>query len=595
MAKLDKIADMTGLYPAAIRQGFTKLDPRLLWRNQVMFVTAVVAAMTTVLGLRDLITGVPGAGSALHIAFWLWLCVVLANFAEALAEGRGRARADTLRATKSETRVRVLADADADPASSTSIISTSLRAGQHVYITAGDIIPTDGDVVRGMASVNESAITGESAPVICESGGDRSSVTGGTTVVSDWIVMRVTAEPGKSFLDRMIAFVEGAERQRTPDEIALNILLVGLTLIFLFVVVTLPAFASYSGTTIPVVVLGALFVTLIPTTIGGLLSAIGIAGMDRLVKANVIAKSGRAVEAAGDVDTLLMDKTGTITFGNRQAFALIPAPGVDARKLAEAAALASLADETPEGKSIVDKAREMLGSVPGMPQGATPVRFTAQTRLSGLDLPDGRTLRKGTIDAVIRLTGQTPPGALAGQVDAIALTVFFTLLTGLAYPLAMTGIAQALVPTAANGSLMMRDGTVIGSTLIAQSFTGAAYLHPRASASSWNAARTGATNLCPTSSILIAQVAERRTAWEAENGTPAPIDAVTTSGSGLDPDISPETAMAQADRIATARKADPAAVRALIEGPHAAGSSASTATPRSTSWPPTRPLTARSP
>ncbi len=384
MAKLDKIADMTGLYPAAIRQGFTKLDPRLLWRNPVMFVTAVVAAMTTVLGLRDLITGVPGAGSALHIAFWLWLCVVFANFAEALAEGRGRARADTLRATKSETRVRVLADADADPGTSTQVVSTSLRAGQFIHIAAGDIIPTDGDVVRGMASVNESAITGESAPVIRESGGDRSSVTGGTMVVSDWIVMRVTAEPGKSFLDRMITLVEGAERQKTPNEIALNILLVGLTLIFLFVVVTLPAFASYSGTTIPVVVLGALFVT--------------------------------------------------------------------------------------------------------------------------------------------------------------------------------------LIPTAANGSLMMRDGTVIGSTLIAQSFTGAAYLHPRASASSWNAAGTGATNLGPTSSILIAQVAERRTAWEAENGTPAPIDAVTTSGSRLDPDISPETAMAQADRIATARKADPAAVRALIEG-----------------------------
>ena len=281
-------------------------------------------------------------------------------------------------------------------------------------------LPIDGEVVRGMASVNESAITGESAPVIRESRSDRSSVTGGTTVVSDWLVMRVVAEPGKSFHDRMIALVEGAERQKTPNEIALNILLVGLTLIFLFVVVTLPAFASYSGTTIPVVVLGPLVVTLIPTTIGGLLSAIGIAGMDRLAKANVIAKSGRAVEAAGDVDALLLDKTGTITFGNRQAFALNPAPGVDARKLAEAAALASLADETPEGKSIVDKARAMLGAVPAMPQGAVSMAFTAQTRLSGLDLPDGRSLRKGAIDAVIRLTGQTPPGALAGQVDAIA-------------------------------------------------------------------------------------------------------------------------------------------------------------------------------
>ncbi len=271
-----------------------------------------------------------------------------------------------------------------------------------------------------MASVNESAITGESAPVIREAGGDRSGVTGGTTVASDWLVIRVTAEPGRSFLDRMIALVEGAERSKTPNEIALNILLAGLTLIFLFVVVTLPAFASYSGTVIPVVVLGALFVTLIPTTIGGLLSAIGIAGMDRLVKANVIAKSGRAVEAAGDVDTLLLDKTGTITFGNRMADALIPAPGVDLRRLAEAAALASLADETPEGKSIVDKARDALGAVPALPKNAEPVAFTAQTRLSGLDLADGRRFRKGATDAVIRLTGKTPPPALAARVEAIA-------------------------------------------------------------------------------------------------------------------------------------------------------------------------------
>ncbi len=420
MSRNETAVDMSGLYLAASRQSVTKLDPRSLWRNPVMFVTAVVAAMTTVLGTRDMLAGADGAGVALHIAAWLWLCVLFANFAEALAEGRGRARADTLRATKSDTRVRVLVDADSDPTTASEVVSTILRAGQFVYLSAGDIIPTDGEVIRGIASVNESAITGESAPVIREAGGDRSSVTGGTTIASDWIVMKVTAEPGKSFLDRMIALVEGAERQKTPNEIALNILLVGLTLIFLFVVVTLPAFASYSGTTIPVVVLGALFVTLIPTTIGGLLSAIGIAGMDRLVKANVIAKSGRAVEAAGDVDTLLLDKTGTITFGNRMADALIPAPGVEAHRLAEAAALASLADETPEGKSIVAKAREMLGEIPAMPAGATPVAFTAQTRLSGLDLADGRRLRKGAIDAVIRLTGQTPPGALAAQVDAIA-------------------------------------------------------------------------------------------------------------------------------------------------------------------------------
>jgi len=420
MSKPETAAGTSGLYTAAARASFVKLDPRTLWRNPVMFVTGVVAAMTTVLGLRDLGAGAAGAGTALHISVWLWLCVLFANFAEALAEGRGKARADTLRATKSETRVRVMSAPDDDPATGTDTLSTALKAGQFVHVAAGEIIPTDGEAVRGVASVNESAITGESAPVIREAGGDRSSVTGGTTVASDWLVIKVTAEPGKSFLDRMIALVEGAERQKTPNEIALNILLVGLTLIFLFVVVTLPAFASYSGTSIPVIVLGALFVTLIPTTIGGLLSAIGIAGMDRLVKANVIAKSGRAVEAAGDVDTLLLDKTGTITFGNRMADALVPAPGVDARRLAEAVALASLADETPEGKSIVEKAREMLGSIPAMPAGAEPVAFTAQTRLSGLDLPDGRQFRKGAIDAVIRLTGKTPPAPLAAQVDAIA-------------------------------------------------------------------------------------------------------------------------------------------------------------------------------
>lgn len=317
MSKHPKTADLSGLYPAAIRDSFGKLDPRLLWKNPVIFVTAVVATLTTILGVQDLLTGVAGAGTSVHIALWLWLCVLFANFAEALAEGRGKARADTLRATKSETRVRVLSDPDHGSERAEEVLSTALRPGQIIRVSAGEIIPTDGEVVRGMASVNESAITGESAPVIREAGGDRSGVTGGTTIVSDRLMIRVTAEPGKCFLDRMFALVEGAERQKTPNELALNILLVGLPLIFLFVVVTLPAFASYSGTTIPVIVLGALFVTLIPTTIGGLLSAIGIAGMDRLVKANVIAKSGRAVEAAGDVDTLLLDKTGTITFGNR--------------------------------------------------------------------------------------------------------------------------------------------------------------------------------------------------------------------------------------------------------------------------------------
>ena len=413
-------ARLRDLMPEALRQSLRKLDPRGLARNPVIFTTAAVALMTTILALRDIATGSAGGWSGLHIALWLWLCVLFANFAEALAEGRGKARADSLRATKTLGYAKRLETPESAFDVALLTPAEELRRGQILLVEAGDIIPTDGEVLRGVASVNESAITGESAPVIREAGGDRSSVTGGTTVVSDWLVIEVTAEPGKSFLDRMIALVEGAERQKTPNEIALNILLAGLTLIFLAVVVTLPAFASFSGLQIPVLVLGALFVTLIPTTIGGLLSAIGIAGMDRLVKSNVIAKSGRAVEAAGDVDTLLLDKTGTITFGNRMADALIPAPGVDVMELAEAACLASLADETPEGKSIVARAQALLGRSPVLPQGAVAVSFTAQTRLSGVDLPDGTVLRKGASDAVVRLTTQIPAPALAEEVEAIA-------------------------------------------------------------------------------------------------------------------------------------------------------------------------------
>ncbi|OWJ79707.1 potassium-transporting ATPase subunit KdpB [Haematobacter genomosp. 1] len=405
----------SGLYRAALRAAFLKLDPRALMGNAVIFTTAVTALLTTVLALRDLISGAAGAGVSLQIAFWLWLCVLFANFAEALAEGRGRARADALRATKAETMVKLLTRED-DPAPR-EVPSASLRAGQLVLVRAGDLIPTDAEVVRGVASVDESAITGESAPVIRESGGDRSSVTGGTRIVSDELVLRITAEPGKSFLDRMIALVEGAERQRTPNEIALNILLAGLTLIFLLVVVTLEPFARYSGIVIPVITLAALFVTLIPTTIGGLVSAIGIAGMDRLVRANVIAKSGRAVEAAGDVDTLLLDKTGTITFGNRMADAFIPARGVTEAELAEAAFLASSADDTPEGKSVVDLARKRVAGL--APQGGEAVAFSAQTRLSGVDLP-GRTLRKGAVDAVERFSGIAADPALRARVEEIA-------------------------------------------------------------------------------------------------------------------------------------------------------------------------------
>ncbi len=407
-----------GLYAAALKAAFAKLHPRALIGNAVIFVTALTAVLTTVLALRDLAIGAPGWGVTLQLAFWLWVCVLFANFAEALAEGRGKARADSLRATKAETMVRLLARED-DPAPK-SVPSASLRAGQLVRVEAGDLIPTDAEVIRGVASVDESAITGESAPVIRDSGGDRCSVTGGTRIVSDSLILRITAEPGKSFLDRMIALVEGAERQKTPNEIALNILLAGLTLIFLFVVVTLAPFARYSGIAIPVVTLAALFVTLIPTTIGGLLSAIGIAGMDRLVRANVIAKSGRAVEAAGDVDTLLLDKTGTITFGNRMADAFHPARGVSETQLVRAAWLASLSDATPEGKSIVDLARRLLPALTGeTPDTGEAVAFSAQTRLSGVDLP-GRRLRKGAVDAVERFVGKPADPALRAKIDEIA-------------------------------------------------------------------------------------------------------------------------------------------------------------------------------
>lgn len=407
-----------GLYAAALKAAFTKLHPHALMGNAVIFVTAVTAALTTLLSLRDLAIGAGGWGVSLQIAFWLWVCVLFANFAEALAEGRGRARADSLRATKAETMVKLLAHED--DTAPREVPSSSLRAGQLVLVETGDLIPTDAEVIRGVASVDESAITGESAPVIRESGGDRSSVTGGTRVVSDSLVLRIVAEPGKSFLDRMIAMVEGAERQKTPNEIALNILLAGLTLIFLFVVVTLEPFARYSGVVIPVITLAALFVTLIPTTIGGLLSAIGIAGMDRLVRANVIAKSGRAVEAAGDVDTLLLDKTGTITFGNRMADAFIPARGCDERKLAMAAFLASLADDTPEGKSIVELAERLLKNVSRIPEpGSEPVAFSAQTRLSGVDF-GGTRLRKGAVDAVEGFTGSRMDDGLRARVEEIA-------------------------------------------------------------------------------------------------------------------------------------------------------------------------------
>ena len=386
----------------ATRDAFTKLNPVTLARNPVIFVTEIVAALTTVIGILD-VAGGKHVAFAFAIAFWLWLTVLFATFAEAVAEGRGRARAESLRRARSDTMAKLLPN-PVDRALYQPKAAQELRSGDIVLVEINDLVPSDGEIIEGIASVNESAITGESAPVIREAGGDRSAVTGGTLVVSDWIVVRITADPGSTFIDRMIKLVEGAERRKTPNEIALDILLAGLTLIFLMAVVTLPMFASYSSTTLAIPVLAALFVTLIPTTIGGLLSAIGIAGMDRLIRFNVVATSGRAVEAAGDVDALLLDKTGTITFGNRMASSFTPVPGVGEHELAQAAALASIGDETPEGRSILALAREKYSILIDRPAGASVVPFSASTRLSGVDY-DGHVVRKGAVDQVLALTG----------------------------------------------------------------------------------------------------------------------------------------------------------------------------------------------
>ena len=402
----------------AIPDSFKKLDPRVQVKNPVMFVVEIGSVITTIEFVRLLFTQ-PTSGFTsnqlvaerlfvLAVAIWLWFTVVSANFAEAMAEGRGKAQADTLRRARTTTMAKKLSSADRHGAVQ-EVAAPELHKGDLVLVEAGDVIPGDGDVVEGVASVDESAITGESAPVIRESGGDRSAVTGGTRVLSDWIVVQISANPGETFLDRMIALVEGARRQRTPNEIALNILIASLTIIFVLVVVSLEPFAIYSGQPVSVTTLIALLVCLIPTTIGGLLSAIGIAGMDRLVQRNVLAMSGRAVEAAGDVDVLLLDKTGTITIGNRQATRFVPLRGVDEREVAEAAMLASLSDETPEGRSIVALAREQYGFTDEIDPGATFIPFSATTRMSGVDLNgahdgNGRALvhsiRKGASDSV---------------------------------------------------------------------------------------------------------------------------------------------------------------------------------------------------
>src|ERR1700683_3024242 len=403
---------------AAIGSSFVKLNPRTLMSNPVMFVLEVVTVLTTIILIRDLVTGGGHILFEFQIVLWLWFTVLFANFAEAVAEGRGKAQADALRRQRSETQAKLLSGADRHNIKL--VPSTGLKVGDIVLVEAGDMIPSDGEVIEGMASVNEAAITGESAPVIRESGGDRSAVTGGTQVLSDWIRARITAAPGSTFLDRMIRLVEGAERQKPPDEIALYILLIGLTIIFVFATATIPSYVYYAGSVISVVILVALFVTLIPTTIGALLSAIGIAGMDRLVRFNVLAMSGRAVEAAGVVDTLLLDKTGTITLGNRQATAFRPIRGVSEQELADAAQLASLADETPEGRSIVVLAKEKYG-IRGRDLHelqASFIPFSAQTRMSGVEIGSSW-VRKGAVDAVLDYVGEGAAPQSRGNVTVV--------------------------------------------------------------------------------------------------------------------------------------------------------------------------------
>jgi K+-transporting ATPase ATPase B chain len=421
---------------AAIVDSLRKLDPRVQVRNPVMFVVLIGSILTTVLWVQALVgRGEAPAWFIFWVAAWLWFTVVFANFAEAMAEGRGKAQAESLKKARRDITARKLAEPPGrsfDPAKAriSSTTSAFLRKGDLILVTAGEFIPSDGEIIEGIASVDESAITGESAPVIREAGGDRSAVTGGTRVLSDWIVVRITSDPGETFLDRMITMVEGAKRQKTPNEIALNILLAGLTIVFLLATVTLLPFSLYAvnemgqGHPVTVTVLVALLVCLIPTTIGGLLSAIGIAGMDRMIQANVIAISGRAVEAAGDVDVLLLDKTGTITLGNRQATSFVATDGVGVDRLADAAQLASLADETPEGRSIVVLAKEKYGlrerDLHGL--GVRFVPFSAQTRMSGVDF-DGRRIRKGAADAIeswVEECGGRFPVAVRQRVETIA-------------------------------------------------------------------------------------------------------------------------------------------------------------------------------
>ena len=437
----------------AIGSAFAKLDPRVMMKNPVMFVVEAVAALTTVIFIREWMGGGEHLGFTFQIILWLWFTVLFANFAEAVAEGRGKAQAATLRQTREETKAKLIVDEK--KGLTVPVPAGELAPGQVVLVEAGDLIPSDGEVIEGVASVNEAAITGELAPVIRESGGDRSAVTGGTLVVSDWLKVRITAAQGSTFLDRMIALVEGAERQKTPNEIALNILLAGMTIIFVFATVTIPSYASYAGGMVSVVVVVALFVTLIPTTIGALLSAIGIAGMDRLVRFNVLAMSGRAVEAAGDVDTLLLDKTGTITLGNRQATAFLPVSGVTEKELADAAQLASLADETPEGRSIVVLAKEKYG-IRGRDIheiGAKFIPFTAQSRMSGVEI-NGSWVRKGAIDAVLDYLKSAKPSAEAAAARKATVSAEVTR--------EVNAIAEGIAKSGGTPLAVAKDGRLLG-------------------------------------------------------------------------------------------------------------------------------------
>jgi K+-transporting ATPase ATPase B chain len=440
----------------AIGSAVVKLDPRTLIKNPVMFVLEIVTALTTVILIRDLTIGGEHIAFEFQIILWLWFTVLFANFAEAIAEGRGKAQAESLRRQRTQTEAKLLTGPGRTGYKTAP--GASLKVGDVVLVEAGDTIPSDGEVIEGIASVNEAAITGESAPVIRESGGDRSAVTGGTQVLSDWIKVRITAAPGSTFLDRMIRLVEGAERQKTPNEIALNILLIGLTIIFVFATATIPSYVIYAQSTVSIVILVALFVTLIPTTIGALLSAIGIAGMDRLVRFNVLAMSGRAVEAAGDVDTLLLDKTGTITLGNRQATEFRPLRGVSEQELADAAQLASLADETPEGRSIVVLAKEKYG-IRGrdlVELRAKFIPFTAQSRMSGVEVA-GSWVRKGAVDSILSYlntsaTSVGPTGALQVLRPSVSADAMREI----------SAIAEAIAKSGGTPLAVAKDGRLLG-------------------------------------------------------------------------------------------------------------------------------------